>query len=106
MQAALDARQSGRSLTTPIDRDGMGESSNLYSAVTPARYDTVGNGGLFGTIYGIGTYMPPKAIPQLTLQNVPSLEQLAPSVYLEVLAAAIKANEPVVEQDKDTSNGA
>ncbi|MFT5960936.1 MAG: VCBS repeat-containing protein, partial [Burkholderiaceae bacterium] len=94
VQAALTAQQSGRKLTLPIDRDGSGAQSRQYPAVTPARYDTAGDGKLFGWIYGMGTYSSRQAVPALTLQNLPYLKQLAPSIYAAAQSAAIAAKVP------------
>jgi hypothetical protein len=98
IQAALDARQAGRNLTIPIDRTSVFDPQ--LPAVIPARYDTAGNGKLFGWIYGVGSSS--KNVPMLTLQDVPYLQALAPGVFTSAKAAAVQANVPV---PPDTKNG-
>jgi len=92
VQAAINAK--GRLQTIPIDRDGWGPTSNQYPAATPARYDTAGDGKLFGWIYGVGSYSSQQATPTLTLQNVPDLKALAPSVFRTAQSAADRAHVP------------
>ena len=103
IQAALNAQKAGQPTSTPIDRTSPTSAQN--PAVTPARYDGTGltAAQLFGSIYGIGTYSAPQGAPAISLQDVPYLQQLDPSIFAAAKAAATQAGVPT-PPPKDTSN--
>lgn len=93
VQSALNAQQAGRKLTVPIDRLTM--TGEQLPEATATRYDKTSDGNLFGTIYGVGAYAAKQGLPTVTLQNVPHLQALAPSVYNAAKTAAEQAHEPI-----------
>ncbi|MEQ1526180.1 MAG: hypothetical protein ABL911_05515, partial [Gallionella sp.] len=57
IQAALDAKARGQTLTTPIDRiKGITGAAGQVAAAIPQRYNGAQAGEYFGWMYGIGTY--------------------------------------------------
>lgn len=55
-------------------------SANYSKAAKPARYVTPGDGAMFSWVYGEGSYSSMQGIAAITLQDLPFLRELAPSL--------------------------